>query len=77
MPVVLRKGPYKVVIYTREGREPPHVHVRREPDEAKFWLCPLDVADPGRFRPVELRRIERMLAPHHTRLLEEWHARHG
>jgi hypothetical protein len=77
MPVVLRQGPYTIVIYTREGREPPHVHVRREAKEAKFWLRPLSVADPGRFRPLELRRIARILMAHAEKLLEEWYARHG
>jgi hypothetical protein len=77
MPVVLREGPYRVFIYTREGPEPPHVHVRRDGKEAKFWLRSLCVADPGRFRPLEVRRIARILMAHADQLLEEWHARHG
>lgn len=77
MPVVLREGPYTFVIYTREGAEPPHVHVRRDRNEAKFWLRTLGVADSGGFKPLELRRIARILMAHKEQLLEEWYARHG
>ena len=77
MPVVLREGPYKASIYAYERGEPPHVHVERDDARAKFWLRPVSLADGGRFKPIELRRIERILRAHATRLLEEWHARHG
>jgi hypothetical protein len=77
MPVVLREGPYRVCIYAYERGEPPHVHVWRDRNQAKFWLRPVSLADGGRFKPVELRRIERILSVSAARLLEEWHARHG
>jgi hypothetical protein len=77
MTVALRQGPYTVYIYAYEEGEPPHVHVHRDDDRAKFWLGPVSVARPGRFKPVELRRIRRMLVRHEARLTKEWHARHG
>jgi Domain of unknown function (DUF4160) len=42
MPVVLRLDGFKFMFYSNEGtpREPVHIHVRRERDEAKFWLLP-------------------------------------
>lgn len=42
MPVVLRHKGYRFFFYADEGnpREPPHVHVRRDDPEAKFWLQP-------------------------------------
>jgi hypothetical protein len=76
MPVVLREGPYRVFIYRNEPDEPPHVHVLREACEAKFQLVPLTLCRSRGFRPIELRRIERMLGPHATELLEAWHALH-
>jgi len=36
MPTVLRIGPYRFHFYSREGGEPPHIHVTREDMEAKF-----------------------------------------
>jgi hypothetical protein len=40
MPNILRVGPYRFFIYSNEGDEPPHVHVRRDRKLAKFWLSP-------------------------------------
>ena len=77
MPEVLRVGPYKVYVYAYEGDEPPHVHVNRDRDKAKFWLRPVVVAWSRRFKPVELRRIARMLEANEAKLIKEWHARHG
>jgi len=41
MPTVLRIGPYRFHFYSREGTEPPHIHVARDDFEAKFWLQPV------------------------------------
>jgi hypothetical protein len=77
MTVVLREGPYKVMIYVDEPDEPPHVHVLRDACRAKFWLLPV-AADRSRgFKPIELRRIQRMLELHAAILLRKWHERHG
>ena len=35
MPTVLRIGPYRFHFYSREGNEPPHIHVQAGEDEAK------------------------------------------
>jgi len=77
MTMVLRQGPYKVYIYAYERGEPPHVHVHRDHDRAKVWLRPIAVAHPGRFNPIELRRICRIVSANAAYLIEEWHARHG
>lgn len=71
MPSVLRDGPYRVYINAFERGEPAHAHVRRDSDEAKFWLRPVSVAHPGRFKPIELRRIRRILIANEAFLLEE------
>jgi hypothetical protein len=36
MPTVLRLGPYRFFFYAGDGVEPPHVHVERDDDTAKF-----------------------------------------
>ncbi|MGH7393728.1 MAG: DUF4160 domain-containing protein, partial [Candidatus Rokuibacteriota bacterium] len=38
MPTVLRSGPYRFFFYSGDGGEPPHIHVEREDNTAKFWL---------------------------------------
>jgi len=42
MPVVLRVDRLRFLFYSNEGtpREPPHIHVLQDRDEAKFWLTP-------------------------------------
>jgi hypothetical protein len=42
--------------------EPPHVHVEREADRAKFRLEPVRLARSGGFGSSELQQIERLLA---------------
>ena len=41
MPDVLREGPYRFFFYSADQVEPPHVHVRRDRQTAKFWLDPV------------------------------------
>ncbi|MFH1320627.1 MAG: DUF4160 domain-containing protein [Bacteroidota bacterium] len=40
MPTVLEIDGYKFYFYSKEGNEPPHIHVRKSGNEAKFWLTP-------------------------------------
>jgi hypothetical protein len=40
MPTVLRSGPYRFFFYSADGAEPPHIHVERDDNTAKFWLRP-------------------------------------
>ncbi len=39
MPTVLTEGPYRF-FYAGDREEPPHVHVERDRQTAKFWLQP-------------------------------------
>jgi len=77
MPTVLRDGPYQVVVYANEPSEPAHVHVLRDDREAKYWLNPISLARNRGFRPIELRRIQRILELHAAYLREVWHELHG
>jgi hypothetical protein len=72
MPVVLRVRGYRFWFYEADLNEPPHVHVGKGDKEAKFWLEPIVLERPGRFRPHELREIERILAEHRDTILEAW-----
>jgi hypothetical protein len=70
---VLRTGPYRAYFYSHEPNEPPHVHVDRDEQSAKFWLEPVALARNLGFSARELRRIEQILVEHEKRLLEAWH----
>jgi hypothetical protein len=44
MPVVLRLKGYKFYFYEADvANEPPHVHINKDGNEAKFWLKPIRV----------------------------------
>ncbi|MBL8091912.1 MAG: DUF4160 domain-containing protein [Anaerolineales bacterium] len=73
MPVVLRINGYKFFFYQADvANEPPHVHVTKDGNEAKFWLEPVRVAREGRFRKNELRDIERIINDNLEFLLNAW-----
>ncbi len=72
----MRIGPYRFHFYSREGTEPPHIHVAREDNEAKFWLQPVGLAASYGFKGAELARIHALVEEHCQRLIQayiEWH----
>lgn len=77
MPTVLRIGPYRFHFYSREGSEPPHIHVERDESEAKFWLRPVSLAANIGFSPSELGDIQRLVEAHCQTLLEAYSRVHG
>jgi len=77
VPTVLRSGPYRVYFFSHEPDEPPHVHVDRDDQSAKFWLRPIRLALNLGFSPVELRRIQQLLRENETILMEKWNAHFG
>jgi hypothetical protein len=74
MPTVLRSGPYRVHFYSSDAEEPPHVHVERDQNTAKFWLNPVRLEGSSGFRSVEVRRIQRLVERHQQALLRSWDA---
>lgn len=77
MPTIARVGPWRFFFYSHEGNEPPHVHVARERDEAKFWLEPVGLAMSSGFPAHELREIERVARDRQEEFLEAWYGYFG
>jgi hypothetical protein len=73
VPTVLRSEPYRFFFFSGDREEPPHVHVERDRNRAKFWLDPARLQESGRFRSPEIRRIEALVREHQILLLREWH----
>ncbi len=77
MPTILRHQGYRFFFYSNEGspREPPHVHVERGDDDAKFWIGedPPRLADSRGFSAHELLAISRIVAEHRTMMEARWH----
>ena len=72
MPTVLRSGPYRLFFYSADGNEPPHVHVERDENIAKFWLRPVRLQDSGGFGRVEIRRVRAIIEGNVDALLRSW-----
>lgn len=73
MPTAMRAGPYRLYFYSHDLSEPPHVHVDRDDQSAKFWLSPVALARNLGFSARELRAIERIVIEHEQHLREVWH----
>ena len=43
MPTVLTIGPHRFYFFSKEGQEPPHIHVETAENAAKFWLSPVSL----------------------------------
>lgn len=74
MPTVLRIGPYRFFFYAADRDEPPHVHVERDDNVAKFWLDPVGLQDRSGFSRAEINRIAMVVNRYRTQLLEAWSA---
>ena len=73
MPVVLRVNGFKFFFYEADvANEPPHVHVSKEGNDAKFWLDPVKIVREGKFRKSDLRDIERIINQNLEFLLNAW-----
>jgi hypothetical protein len=68
MPTVLRIGPYRFFFYAGDRDEPPHIHIEREDNGAKFWLDPIRLRESGGFSRQEISRIHKLVTEHHGSL---------
>jgi Domain of unknown function (DUF4160) len=73
MPTVFREGKYRFFFYSKEGNEPPHVHVTSGDGDAKFWLVPqVELASSHSLNKRELGTIEEIISQHYDELINAW-----
>ena len=72
MPTVLRSGPYRFFFYSGDRDEPPHVHIERDENRAKFWLQPIRLQSSGGFARSEINRLRALVVENEAILLEAW-----
>lgn len=77
MPTILEENGYSVMVFTREPKEPAHVHVMKDRKLAKFWLESLEVAKNRGYRSHELTAIRRIIKAHQPRLKKAYEKIHG
>ena len=72
MPTIMRIGPYRFFFYAGDRDEPPHVHVERDRNVAKFWLEPVRLSRSGGFARTEMSRLQMLVQQYQPQLLEAW-----
>jgi len=72
MPSVRLAGPYRFFFYAGDRNEPPHIHVERDDNIAKFWLMPVRIEESGGFSRHEIGRILRLVEEHQELLMQRW-----
>jgi hypothetical protein len=78
MPTVLRwRGWTFFFFYSADWAEPPHVHVRKGRQEAKFWLDDCSVANVRRVPHHELNLLQERVRQHRDAFLAKWHEHFG
>lgn len=77
MPTVLRWKGWVFFFYSADWSEPPHVHVRKGRQEAKFWLRDGSVALARRVPAHELNLLRDKVVERREAFLESWHAHFG
>jgi hypothetical protein len=77
MPEILRIAGYRFFFFSREAREPRHVHVEQAERYAKFWLEPIRLAKSRGFRRVELRELHSLIAQNRDKFILAWDEHFG
>lgn len=70
-------GPDRFFFYSFDCIEPMHVHVRRDRQQAKFWLAPVALAWNHGFSARELNDIRRLVVTNERAIIEAWHEHCG
>ena len=73
MPTVLRLLGFRFFFYSNEGSEPPHIHVERADELAKFWLDPIELVSSSGFSAKEINQVRKMVIENQAHLLQAWH----
>jgi hypothetical protein len=72
MPEVLRIGGFRFFFFSREGREPRHIHVEQAERYAKFWLEPVALVESRGFRVAEMRELYSLIAQNREKFILAW-----
>jgi hypothetical protein len=73
VPTVLRSEPYRFFFYSGDRDEPPHVHVKHDDSEAKYWLEPVCLERSRGFARKEISQIQATVEENRQLRLDRWH----
>ena len=71
MPTILRWKGYKFFFFSLE-EDRPHIHVKKQRGQAKYWLESIEFVKAEGFSQKELNVIEKKIIEEQDLLLEKW-----
>jgi hypothetical protein len=77
MPTILRQDGFRFFFYSREGNEPPHIHVVGHDGEMKVWLNTLTVAKVFNLSPSHQKLVMEIVSQNRDLLIKKWGEFHG
>jgi hypothetical protein len=77
MPTILREAGFRFLFYSREGQEPPHIHVIGHDGEMKVWLNDLTVAKVYSLSPKHQKRALEIIEINKELFVQKWREYHG
>lgn len=77
MPKIFESGPYQFFFFSDEGDEPPHIHVRRDNANCKYWLDPISLAYNRGLSRSDLSDIRRIISENRAIFIEAYVTYHG
>ncbi len=63
----------QLYFFSSDRDEPPHIHIKRDKQIAKFWLNPLSMGKNRGFKEHELNQIAKLVTKHQSTLMDAWH----
>ncbi len=63
---------FRFFFYAGDRDEPPHVHIERDKNTAKFWLGPVRLCSSGGFNRDEINKINKIVEDNKEHLLRSW-----
>jgi hypothetical protein len=73
MPTVLQIRGYRIGFFSADADEPPHVHVSKAGNLAKFWIEPVQLSNNEGFSRNELHEAYDIVIEHQQELIKAWH----
>jgi hypothetical protein len=74
MPRILYEQGFNFSFYASDGQEPPHVHVFKGGQTAKWWLDPVAEQYSHGFTFKERAAIRRLVLANRLAFVQRWHA---
>lgn len=75
-PTLLNERGYRVVMYLND-HAPAHVHVKKDRNEARVQLEPVQIMDNWGYNPREISAIVEIIEQHQAFLLDVWDSYFG